>query len=172
MRPMQQLISIICLAPDGGGQPVEGAGWTAQEGQKMEPTTGTLDRTAEQILSDHRAALAAGDVDHDVQCNYAPDAVVISDTGVDRGRDAIRRSLRQIASFFGDVVPVVNSQTIVQLDDVTAIARVLFSVKTPAIEVTDGVDTYVIRNGQIHCQTAHGRPVFHSDPFPLLPETR
>ena len=130
----------------------------------MQYTADIQDRTAEQVLSDHRAALAAGDVDRDVQCNYARDAVVISDAGVDRGRDAIRQSLQRIAAFFGDARPVVNSQTVVPLDETTAIARVLFSIKTPAVEVMDGIDTYVIKDGQIHCQTAHGRPVFHGSP--------
>ena len=127
----------------------------------MQHFTDPTNRTAEQVLSDHRAALAEGDIDRDVQCNYAADAVVISDAGVDRGREAIRKRLLEIAALFRDAVPALTAQTIVPLDEATSMARVLFSVATPGIEVADGVDTYIIKNGQIHWQSAHGRPVFH-----------
>ena len=51
---------------------------------------GYKNRTPEQVLEDHRAWLALGDVERDVQCNYARDATVISDMGVDTGRDAMQ----------------------------------------------------------------------------------
>ena len=127
----------------------------------MQQSADIENRTAEQVLSDHRAALAEGEIDRDVERNYAADAVVISDAGVDRGREAIRQRLLGIAALFGDVVPVVAAQTVVPLDKATFMARVLFSVATPGIEVADGVDTYIIKNGQIIWQSAHGRPVFH-----------
>jgi hypothetical protein len=31
---------------------------------------------------------------------------------------------------------------------------------TPCVIVTDGVDTYIVRRGQIHAQTSHAFPVF------------
>ena len=113
----------------------------------MQQSADIENRTAEQVLSDHRAALAEGEIDRDVERNYAADAVVISDAGVDRGREAIRQRLLGIAALFGDVVPVVAAQTVVPLDKATFMARVLFSVATPGIEVADGVDTYIIKNG-------------------------
>src|SRR5688500_6003158 len=53
---------------------------------------GLKSRAPEQVLAEHRAALAAGDLDL-AMCNFAPDAVVIHDNGIDRGHDAIRASL-------------------------------------------------------------------------------
>jgi hypothetical protein len=125
-------------------------------------------RTPEQVLEDHRAMLAAGDVDRDVQCNYARDAVVVSDQGVDVGRDAIRLSLLGLVQFFGGAVPAIHSEVVVTvMNDRTHMAKVLFSVVTPCIAVPDGIDTYVIKNGQIHAQSAHGFPVFTCGPPPF-----
>jgi hypothetical protein len=125
-------------------------------------------RTPEQVLEDHRAWLAQGDVDRDVQCNYARDAVVVSDMGVDEGRDAIRLSLLGLVQFFGGAVPAVHSEVVVTvMNDRTHLAKVLFSVETPCISVPDGIDTYVIKNGQIHAQAAHGFPVFTCGPPPF-----
>ena len=121
---------------------------------------GAQSRTAEKVLSDHRAAIVSHQFGRDVQCNYAENAIVISDAGVDRGREAIRRSLQEIAKVFGDTVPVVNSEVIEPLQDGSWVARVLFSVKTPCMDLSDGVDTYFIKGGQILWQSAHGLPAF------------
>ena len=124
----------------------------------MATRTSVVSRTPEQVLDDHRAALAAGRVELDVQLNYAPGAVVISDHGVDTGRDAIRRALEGALALLGGAVPEVKSQVVIPVAGGTAcMARVLFSVETPRMSV-HGVDTYLIQDGQIHAQTAHGSP--------------
>lgn len=129
---------------------------------------GSKQRTPEQVLADHRAALAAGNVELDVQCNYASDAVVISDQGVVEGREAIAAALTGLVAFFGGALPVVHEEVVVSiLKPGTHMVRLLFSVDTPCVAVPDGIDTYVIRNGQIHAQTAHGFPVFKCAPPPL-----
>ena len=46
------------------------------------------ERTPQQVLADHRAALAAEDWDA-ARCNFHPDAKMISDNGVSEGVDAI-----------------------------------------------------------------------------------
>lgn len=128
---------------------------------------GYKDRTPEQVLADHRAWLAVGDVDKDATCNYAEDAVVIADQGVDQGREAIRASLQAFVGFFGGVVPIVHREIVVAvLNDHTHMVQVLFSVETPCVDVPDGADTYVIKRGQIHGQTSHGFPVFKCAPPP------
>ena len=90
-------------------------------------------------------------------------AVVITNAGIDRGRNAIARSLENMTKLLGEAVPVVHSETVIALDNTISIAQVVFSVSSPRVEVTDGVDTYVIKDGQIHAQTVHVRPVFHND---------
>jgi hypothetical protein len=127
------------------------------------------DRSAEEVLDDHRAALAVGDWEA-VGCNYAEDAKVISDGGVIEGRDAIVAALQGFAGFFGGAVPMVNEEVIVQiLNHNTDMARVLFSISTPCVDIPDGADTYIIKKGKIEAQTAHGFPVFKCGPPPGPP---
>ena len=128
---------------------------------------GLKNRSAAQVLNDHRAALAAGDWAA-VACNYAEDAVVISDQGIDSGRAVITASLQGLSGFLGGTVPVVNQEVIVTiLNDRAEMARVLFSITTPCLDIPDGVDTYIIKRGRIQSQTAHGFPVFKC--FPPAP---
>lgn len=123
-------------------------------------------RTPEQVLASHFANLAAGNYAAE-RCNYAADAVVISDGGVTSGIDDIIASLAGFGAFFGGQVPTVNEEIIVTiLDNRTHMARTLFSITTPCIDINDGTDTYIIRNGQIQAQTAHGFPTFKCGPPP------
>jgi hypothetical protein len=121
-------------------------------------------RAPEKVLEDHRGALLAGNVELDVLCNYAPDAVVISDQGIDSGREAIRIALKRLVAAFEGVVPAVRSQVIQPLSDGGHMARVLFSMQTPCVDLADGVDTYLIRGGRILAQTAHASPSFKCAP--------
>lgn len=120
----------------------------------------TYERTPEEVLADHRAALATGDLDA-VHCNYSTDAKVIADGGIDEGHDEIRASQAFFLQVYGGTQPVVIQQIVVQaLDTETSLVRLLFTIDTPCVIVPDGVDTYVIRRGQIHAQTSHAFPVF------------
>jgi hypothetical protein len=125
---------------------------------------GSEDRTPEKVLEDHRGALLAGDVERDVLCNYAQGAVVISDQGVDSGRDAIRRALQGRVTAFRGAVPTVRSQVIQPLPSHGHMVRVLFSIETPCVDLPDGVDTYLIQKGRILAQTAHASPTFKCAP--------
>lgn len=117
-------------------------------------------RTPQEVLADHRNALATGDMDAAV-CNYAEDAIVISDGGIDLGRDQIRSSLEFFQAVFGGTQPEVVQEVVVEaLGNHTHMVRLLFTIDTPCIIVPDGVDTYMIHKGQIHSQTSHGFPVF------------
>lgn len=138
----------------------------AQAPGSFEPSCGwsTYFRTPEEVLADHRAALAAGDYDA-VYCNYSPDAVVISDGGIDRGHDEIRASVEFFGQLFGGTQPAVVQEIVVKGGAPwTHVVRLLFTIDTPCVTVPDGVDTYVIRFGQIHAQTSHAFPVFQCFP--------
>lgn len=121
-------------------------------------------RSAEEVLEAHRAALAAGDYAA-ARCNYAEDAVVVNDGGVTIGRDNIIADLQALGGLFGGIIPIVNQEVIVSiLNDRAEMGRVLFSITTPCIDIPDGVDTYIVKNGKIQAQTAHGFPVFKCAP--------
>lgn len=154
---MQRLLALVVMTLAGSAAAHDG-----------DCPRGYRDRTAEEVLADHRAWLAVGDVDRDADCNYAIDAVVVSDQGVDQGREAIRASLQGFVNFFGGVVPIVHSEVVVTvLNNRTYLVRLLFAVETPCVDVPDGADTYVVKRGQIHGQTSHGFPVFKCAPPPF-----
>lgn len=126
----------------------------------------TRHRTPEEVLASHFQNLAAGDYEAE-RCNYARDAVVISDGGVTNGIDDIVANLAGFGSFFGGQVPTVNQEIVVSiLDNRTHMVRTLFSITTPCIDINDGTDTYIIRDGRIQAQTAHGFPTFKCGPPP------
>jgi hypothetical protein len=114
------------------------------------------ERAPEQVLADHRAALAAQDWDA-ARCNFHPDAKMISDSGVSEGVDAIIAEFQQLATFFGGYLPAVYSEIVLSiLDSDRYMARVLYFFDTPCVDVGDGADTYIIRKGQIVALTTHG----------------
>lgn len=122
-----------------------------------------LDRTPQEVLDDHFDALAAGNLDG-VFCNYGADAQLIGDGGVDVGPQQIRSTWEFFLQMFGGAQPNRIQQIVVPIDHDTHFVRLLFTVDTPCVTVPDGVDTYVIRRGQIHVQTTHAFPVFHCLP--------
>ena len=114
-------------------------------------------RTPDQVLADHRAALAAGDLDL-AMCNFAEDAVVIHDGGIDRGHEAIRASLELLQTIFGGAVPTVTEEIIEPIlnGPHTHMVRLRFELTLPFGSIPDGLDTYIITRGRIVAQTAHG----------------
>ena len=117
-------------------------------------------RDAAQVLADHRAALAAGNVPL-AMCDFDDDAVVIHDGGVDTGKAAIFASLSFLNALFGATNPdVIEEVDVSVLNEHTEMARVLWSLRLPFGTIPDGVDTYIIRHGKIQAQTAHGFLVF------------
>jgi hypothetical protein len=117
-------------------------------------------RPPEQVLGDHRAALAAQDWDA-ARCNFHPDATMISDNGVSEGVDAIIAEFQALAAFFGGNFDQVYQEIVVSiLDSDRHMARVLYTVDTACSDVPDGIDTFVIRKGQILALTTHGFIVF------------
>jgi hypothetical protein len=128
-----------------------------------------MKRSAAEVLASQRAALAAGDWET-VRCNYAADAVVISDMGVTEGVDDIVMALQGFGMLFGGTVPVLDEEIVVSiLNDKAEMARILFSITTPCVDIPDGTDTYIVRKGKIVAQTAHGFPVFKCFPPPGPP---
>lgn len=125
-------------------------------------------RTTQEVLVSQRAALASGDW-ATVRCNYANDAVVITDGGVISGVDQIVGALQGFAGLFGESVPLVDEEIVVSiLNDKAEMARIIFHIETPCVDIPDGTDTYIVKDGQIQAQTAHGFPVFKCG-FPPAP---
>jgi SnoaL-like protein len=113
-------------------------------------------RTAAEVLADHRAALTAGNLDL-AMCDFAEDAVVIHDGGIDTGLEQIRASLAFLQMVFGGAVPTVTEEiTAPVINDHTFMVRLRFELTLPFGSIPDGLDTYIITKGRIVAQTAHG----------------
>src|SRR5688572_22301645 len=59
-------------------------------------------RTTREVLEDHLLRRAAGDLDGDLQANYAPTVIVLHPDGEARGHDGVRRLARHFSRYQGD----------------------------------------------------------------------
>ena len=134
------------------------AAWTGDPGPAQDLcASGLANRSAREVLADHRSALAAEDWEA-VQCNYGDNAVVITDEGLVQGADAITGALQQLATVFGGSIPTVDDESVAPLPEGGELVRLLFHIATECLAIEDGVDTYLIRQGRIVGQTVHGVP--------------
>jgi ketosteroid isomerase-like protein len=110
----------------------------------MEATT---TRTPQEVFQHHGEALMAEDLDGIVS-DYADDAVFITPDGVLRGKDGVRQAF---AKLIGDL-PGAKWE----LPTITFEGDVLFlewQARSEKVEATDGIDTFVFRDGLIRLQT-------------------
>jgi SnoaL-like domain len=106
-------------------------------------------RTPQQVLEDHLAAFVRGDAAL-VACDYARDAVFIQPGAVAHGRRAIQATF---AFFFG----IAGGKITVPVKSLTFAANTAlfeYAVDSNHVVVSDGVDTFVIRQGLITVHTA------------------
>ena len=104
-------------------------------------------RTPQEVFEHHATVLIAGDIDGIVE-DYADDAIFITPGGVLRGKDGVRKGFEGLLA----QVPEATWDVPVQIyeDDVLFIT---WSATSAKARVTDGVDTFVFRDGLIRVQT-------------------
>jgi hypothetical protein len=106
-----------------------------------------MSRTPQEIFQHHAEVLVAGDLDGIVS-DYADDAVFLTPTGVQRGRDGVRAAFTALLADLPSAEWTVPTQ--VFEDDVLLIEWSAVSDKS---RVEDGIDTFVFRDGLIRVQT-------------------
>lgn len=106
----------------------------------------TTGRTPEQVFEDHSRRLAGGDLDLVVE-NYAPDAVFVTPDGVRHGREGVKQGLAQLLA---DVPDAAWAMDPVFAGDVMLLP---WTAVGATVQVLDGVDTFVFRDGEIVAQT-------------------
>jgi ketosteroid isomerase-like protein len=114
--------------------------------------TDTPPRTPQEVFAHHGKALAAGDLD-EIVADYADDSVVISSSGVARGKDGIRKVFVKLLDELPDAVW--DLKTLVFDGDVLFLE---WAADSALNRVDDGVDTFVFRNGKIWVQTVRHTP--------------
>ena len=108
-----------------------------------------MTRTPQEIFGHHASALVAGDID-EIVADYTDDALFITPDQVRRGKDGVREGFIQLLADLPNAEWDVPIQ--VYEDDILYIEWSAVSEKTRS---TDGVDTFVFRDGSIRAQTVH-----------------
>jgi uncharacterized protein (TIGR02246 family) len=104
-------------------------------------------RTPQQVFQHHAQALGAGDLEG-IIADYSDDAVFISPAGILRGKKGIREAFTKLLAD----VPNAKWDLKTQLYE----GDILFlewAADSRAARVTDGLDTFVFRDGLIRVQT-------------------
>jgi len=121
--------------------------WAYDDGAQCPPNR--EDRTADQVLSDHVAAILAADPVR-VACDYSEEAVVILPGQIAQGPDQIQNLFAYLFNLMGGNISLgLTSKT-----SAAAYTLLLYTVNSTHVSVPDGVDTFVIRHGRIVAQTA------------------
>ncbi|MET8571523.1 nuclear transport factor 2 family protein [Streptomyces sp. NPDC004783] len=105
-----------------------------------------MSRTPREVFADHGERLGTGDLDL-ISRNYTEDAVFVTPEGVLTGRAGVREGIGRLLADLPDADWRLTPRFA---------GNVLFlqwTATTATHEVTDGVDTFVFRNGLVSAQT-------------------
>jgi hypothetical protein len=109
-------------------------------------------RSAADVLQDHLRLREAAELEEDLRRNYATDVVLLSARGVLRGHEGVRAS----AAFLYEAGAGHEYRYHLTIaDDRTAMLE--WSAAGHDTRIVDGVDSYLIEDGQIKAQTIHYR---------------
>ncbi len=108
------------------------------------------DRTTEAVLRDHLERAQQGDLEGDIRDNFAPDTVLLTTYGTFHGHQGILAAAKllndQLGSTSYEYTNVVSEGDVGFLE---------WRADTPRARVTDGADSFVIRDGKIQTMTIH-----------------
>lgn len=110
----------------------------------------TSTRSAREVFEDHLRLAGSGDVEGDIAANYSDDVVLLTGIGELRGHDGVRKS----RSVLGEDLPGGRFEyltTLVSGD----YAFLEWRGDADRVQVEDGADSFVIRDGRIVMQSIH-----------------
>jgi hypothetical protein len=107
-------------------------------------------RPTTEVFDDHLERARRGDVEGDLERNYAPDVVVLSVYGVHRGHVGTR----ELADLLERQLPSAQFDYTLRLVE-GDVALLEWTATADGARVEDGVDTFVVRDGRIVAQTIH-----------------
>ena len=107
-------------------------------------------RSTAAVFDDHLRRASAGDTEGDLAANYAADCILLTGIGELRGHDGVRKSRSVLAGDIADAS--IEFLTCLVADQYAflewrAIGR--------EVQVEDGADAFVIRDGRIVMQAIH-----------------
>jgi hypothetical protein len=105
-------------------------------------------RSTAEVLDTHLRYREAGELERDLEENYAESVVLLCENGVFRGRSAIRRSAERLNE------QLAGGKFAYQVERVAGpYAFLEWSAESKRHHVKHGADSFVIANGQIVMQT-------------------
>ena len=104
-------------------------------------------RSPQEVFDHHAQALGAEDLE-EIVADYSDDAIFITPSGVQHGKDGIRQAFTKLLS----EVPQAtwNLKTTIYEDDILFLE---WGAEGGGNRIEDGVDTFVFRDGLIRGQT-------------------
>ena len=107
-----------------------------------------MERSTSEVFEDHLRLRSLGDLETDLERNYADDIVLLCELGALKGRDAVRDSARRL----GLQLPGAEFEFPTKLVR-GEYAFLVWKARSPHYEVDHGADSFVIRAGRIVVQT-------------------
>ena len=107
-------------------------------------------RSTRAVFEDHLERARRGDVDGDLQANYAPDVLLLSAYGIEHGHAGARR----LADLLEEQLPGAQFDYTLELVE-RDVALLEWTATADGADVVDGVDSFVVRDGRIVAQTIH-----------------
>jgi hypothetical protein len=107
-------------------------------------------RTTREVFEDHLALALKGEVETDIERNFAPDCVLLTSDGEFRGHQGIREAARALfAKLPGTDYEYTNTMVAGEL------AFLEWRGRSARARVDDGADSFIVRQGRIVYMTAH-----------------
>ena len=100
-------------------------------------------RSTEEVLDAHLRCRMAGDVETDIDRNYAPDVVVMTPKGIKTGHAAVRTFSRMLTEHVPANYEIPKKLTCGRY------AFIEWRAREPGRSVEDGADSFVIEDGKI-----------------------
>ena len=110
----------------------------------------TQQREPKEVFEDHLKRAMAGDMEGDIEHNYADDVILLTGVGLLRGRDGVRESRDILA----EDLPGGNFEYLTQLCS-GDYAFLEWRGEADEVRIEDGADSFVIRDGRIVMQSIH-----------------
>lgn len=110
----------------------------------------TAGRNAREVFEDHLRMATEGSIEDDLRKNYASDVVVLTRDGVHRGHEGVSELNRRLQREIPNARYRYHTRRIEG-----EVAFLEWSARVDGVQVADGVDTFVIRDGRIVAQTIH-----------------
>lgn len=107
-----------------------------------------MSRPPAEVFEDHLRLRSAGDLETDLQMNYADDVILLCEFGALTGRDAVRQSARRLGLQLPEARFEFPTKCVYG-----EYAFLVWTARSQQYKVDHGADSFVIRGGRIVVQT-------------------